>query len=84
MYIRTDGQAWEVEARTGGGAGRSKVYPCPGRQSAEILAGAWMDEQHQWRLVAPCSAGVDAPRNAGQPGSGSVSGFRSADSPARP
>lgn len=49
MYIRTDGESWEVEARTGGG--RSKIYPCPGRQSAEILAGAWMDGQRRWQVV---------------------------------
>lgn len=53
VYIRTDGEAWEVEARTGGGAGRSKIYQCPGRQSAEILAGAWMGAQSQWQVVAP-------------------------------
>ncbi|MER7007303.1 hypothetical protein ABT297_30270 [Dactylosporangium sp. NPDC000555] len=51
VYIRTDGESWEVEARTGGG--RSKIYQCPGRQSAEILAGAWMDGQSRWQAVAP-------------------------------
>ena len=52
MYIRTDGTAWEVEARTGGSAGRSKIHECPGRQSAEILAGAWMGAQSRWQIVA--------------------------------
>jgi hypothetical protein len=53
VYIRTDGESWEVEARAGGGTGRSKIYPCPGRKSAEILAGAWMGGQSRWRVVAP-------------------------------
>lgn len=51
VYIRTDGESWEVEARAGGG--RSKTYQCPGRQSAEILAGAWMGGQSPWQVVAP-------------------------------
>jgi hypothetical protein len=53
VYIRTDGESWEVEARAGGEAGRSKIYQCPGRQSAEILAQAWMDGQSRWQVVAP-------------------------------
>lgn len=53
VYIRTDGEHWEVEAQAGGGAGRSKIYQCPGRQSAEILAGAWMDRHTRWQQVAP-------------------------------
>ncbi|PZF86014.1 hypothetical protein [Micromonospora endophytica] len=53
VYIRTDGESWEVEARLGGDASRSKIYPCPGRQSAEILAQAWMDGQNRWQVVSP-------------------------------
>lgn len=53
VYIRTDGASWEVEARAGGGTGRSKIYQCPGRKSAEILAGAWMDPQSRWQVMAP-------------------------------
>jgi hypothetical protein len=53
VYIRTDGERWEVEAQAGGGAGRSKVFQCPGRQSAEILAGAWMGGPTRWKLVTP-------------------------------
>ncbi|MCW3839726.1 hypothetical protein ONA70_06405 [Micromonospora yasonensis] len=53
VYIRTDGESWEVEARAGGDAGRSKIHQCPGRQSAEILARAWMDGQSRWQAVAP-------------------------------
>jgi len=51
VYVRTDGESWEVEARTG--TGRSKIHQCPGRQSAEILAGAWMGARSRWQLVAP-------------------------------
>lgn len=53
VYIRTDGVYWEVQAQAGGGEGRSKTYQCPGRQSAEILAGAWMAGPTRWQLVAP-------------------------------
>ena len=53
VYVSTDGESWEVEAQVGGGAGRSKVYRCLGRQSAEILAGAWMGGQLHWQLVEP-------------------------------
>jgi hypothetical protein len=49
VYIRTDGQRWEVEAQTGGGAGRSKVHACPGRAAAEILANAWLGGRPEWR-----------------------------------
>ncbi|MER5453739.1 MULTISPECIES: hypothetical protein [unclassified Micromonospora] len=52
VFIRTDGESWEVEARAGGGAGGSKIIPCPGLRSAEILAGAWMDGQRKWQDVA--------------------------------
>lgn len=51
VFIRTDGERWEVEARVGGTAGRSKVHLCPGRQSAEILAGAWMGADAGWKPV---------------------------------
>ncbi|UWP85273.1 hypothetical protein [Dactylosporangium fulvum] len=53
VYIRTDGELWEVEARAGGGAGRSKIHQCPGQQSAEILAGAWMAGSGRWQVVTP-------------------------------
>lgn len=53
VYIRTDGQLWEVEAQTGGDVGRSKVYSCPGRASAEILADAWLDDRSRWREIVP-------------------------------
>ncbi|MEU7872165.1 hypothetical protein [Dactylosporangium sp. NPDC049140] len=53
VYIRTDGESWEVEARVGGGAGRSKVHQCPGQQSAEILAGAWRASGSRWQVVTP-------------------------------
>jgi hypothetical protein len=53
VYIRTDGLLWEVEAQTGGSAGRSKLHRCPSRASAEILADAWLGGRPQWREVAP-------------------------------
>ncbi|WP_189114128.1 hypothetical protein [Pilimelia terevasa] len=52
VYIRTDGEHWEVEAQAGGDAGRSTVHQCPGRQSAEILAQAWMGGPSRWQQVA--------------------------------
>jgi hypothetical protein len=51
VYLRTDGDVWEVEARAGGVAGRSQVHRCPGRQSAEILAEAWRGGRSGWLLV---------------------------------
>jgi hypothetical protein len=53
VYIRSDGLHWEVEAQTGGEVGRSKIYSCPGRVSAEILAEAWLGGRSQWREIAP-------------------------------
>jgi hypothetical protein len=53
VYIRTDGERWEVEAQTGGAGGRSKVQQCPGQASAEILAGAWLGGRPEWRELAP-------------------------------
>lgn len=52
VYIRTDGQLWEVEAQAGGIAGRSRVQACPGRSSAEILASAWRGGNAAWRELA--------------------------------
>lgn len=49
MFIRTDGQLWEVEARAGGSEGRSKVQQCPGQISAEILADAWRGNRPEWQ-----------------------------------
>jgi hypothetical protein len=54
VYIRTDDQHWEVEAQTGGEVGRSKVYSCPGRASALILADAWLGgRRSQWQEIVP-------------------------------
>ncbi|WP_446218127.1 hypothetical protein [Micromonospora sp. IBHARD004] len=49
VYIRTDGQRWEVQAQIGGALGRSKVQECPSRGSASILAGAWRGGDPAWR-----------------------------------
>jgi hypothetical protein len=51
VYIRTDGERWEVEAQAGGSVGRSKVHSCPGRASAEILAHAWLGGRPEWQEV---------------------------------
>jgi hypothetical protein len=51
VLIRTDGERWEVEARLGGSAGRSKVHHCPTWRSARILAGAWMGADTEWQVV---------------------------------
>jgi hypothetical protein len=49
VYLRTDGQRWEVEARIGGEGGRSTIQQCPGQASALILAGAWCGGPTVWR-----------------------------------
>jgi hypothetical protein len=51
VYVRTDGQLWEVEAQMGGKEGKSKVQQCPGKASALILADAWRGSRWQWRQV---------------------------------
>ncbi|MEV0155414.1 hypothetical protein AB0H57_16960 [Micromonospora sp. NPDC050686] len=49
VYIRTDGQRWEVQAQIGGAQGRSEVLECSSRSSASILAGAWRGGSPGWR-----------------------------------
>lgn len=49
VYIRTDGQRWDVQVQIGGASGRSRVQECPGRASAVILAGAWRGNHPAWR-----------------------------------
>jgi hypothetical protein len=51
VYIRTDGQRWQVMARMGGDSGRATVDDCPGLASAEILAKAWMGGGQGWQEV---------------------------------
>ena len=53
VYIRSDGEHWEVEAKVGGDTGRSKVHQCPGLQSATILAQAWMNGPNGWQSLVP-------------------------------
>jgi hypothetical protein len=53
VYIRSDGQQWEVLAQTGGDAGRSRIHACPGRATAEILASAWRGAGAEWRELTP-------------------------------
>lgn len=49
VYIRTDGDKWEVMARIGGADGASRIQECPGRSSAVILAQAWRGGSTGWR-----------------------------------
>ena len=51
VYVRTDGECWEVEAQMGGPQGKSKVQQCPGKASALILADAWRGPRWQWRKL---------------------------------
>lgn len=51
VYVRTDGETWEVEAQMGGPDGQSKVQQCPGKASALILADAWRGPRWQWRKL---------------------------------
>ncbi|HEX2771842.1 MAG TPA: hypothetical protein VHN18_05350 [Micromonosporaceae bacterium] len=53
VYIRTNGELWEVEAQMGGVDGRSKVQQCPSRNAAGILANAWLAGRPEWRTVKP-------------------------------
>jgi hypothetical protein len=51
VYVRTDGERWEVEAQMGGPEGQSKVQQCPGKASALILADAWRGPRWNWRKL---------------------------------
>ena len=51
VFVRTDGELWEVEAQMGGPEGQSKVQQCPGKASALILADAWRGPRWQWRKL---------------------------------
>ncbi|WP_245713032.1 hypothetical protein [Micromonospora nigra] len=51
VYIRTDGQRWDVEAQIGGASGRSRVQECTSRTSALILADAWRGTHPSWRQM---------------------------------
>jgi hypothetical protein len=51
VYIRSDGEKWEVMARIGGDDGAARVQECPGRSSAVILARAWRGGSPGWREI---------------------------------
>ncbi len=51
VYVRTDGSAWEVEARLGGAEGRVTVRACDGEASAVALATSWLDERFRWQQL---------------------------------
>jgi hypothetical protein len=49
VYIRSDGQRWDVLVQIGGAAGRSQVQDCPSSSSAMIVADAWRGSGDGWR-----------------------------------
>jgi hypothetical protein len=51
VYVRSDGEAWEVEAQIGGVNGRSRIQQCPSLAAAMILARAWRGGGPEWREV---------------------------------
>ncbi|MEV6596343.1 hypothetical protein AB0M36_05675 [Actinoplanes sp. NPDC051346] len=51
VYIRSDGQRWDVLAQIGGPAGRSRVHECPSGSSALIVANAWRGSDSSWQEV---------------------------------
>jgi hypothetical protein len=53
VFIRSDGDRWDVMVQIGGAAGRAQIQECPGRASAVILARAWRDPASAWRESAP-------------------------------
>jgi hypothetical protein len=53
VFIRSDGQQWDVIAQVGGVHGRTRVHVCPGKATAEILASAWRGASVDWREVVP-------------------------------
>lgn len=52
VYIRTDGQRWDVQAQIGGASGHYRVQECPSRASAAILASAWRGNHPAWRELS--------------------------------
>lgn len=52
VYIRSDGERWDVMAQIGGADGRSKVQECPSSAAAAILAAAWRGGSVGWRELA--------------------------------
>jgi hypothetical protein len=52
VFIRSDGDRWEVMVQIGGSDGQTKVQECPGRVSAGILAGAWRGGSPTWQEIA--------------------------------
>jgi hypothetical protein len=53
VYLRTDGEGWEVVAQVGGAEGRSTVQECPSRAAALILANAYLGGHWTWRELQP-------------------------------
>ena len=72
VFIRNDGLQWDVMAQVGGVHGRSRVHPCPGRATAEILASAWRGADAGWREVG-ATDDVGAPAGPFWPSTRAVS-----------
>jgi hypothetical protein len=52
VFIRSDGDRWDVMVQIGGASGPTKTQECPGRASAKILAGAWRGAGAAWKEMA--------------------------------
>jgi hypothetical protein len=52
VFIRSDGDRWDVMVQIGGATGPTKTQECPGRASAKILAGAWRGNGAAWKEMA--------------------------------
>jgi len=55
VYIRSDGQQWDVLVQIGGATGRYRVQKCPSGSSAVIVAGAWRGSDTGWQELAPAA-----------------------------
>ena len=73
VFIRSDGQQWEVMAQAGGIHGRSRIHPCPGQATAEILASAWRGSSADWREMDPEDDAPERPRRTFWPSTRAVS-----------
>jgi hypothetical protein len=51
VYIRSDGDQWDVLVQIGGATGRYQVQECPSHSSAVIVADAWRGSDTGWREI---------------------------------
>ncbi len=57
MYVRTDGQRWEVESLYGGPQGGSTTHRYNDEPSALARVEQWLDAPGTWREFRPTTAG---------------------------